>query len=385
MEFGLTEEHHMIQEMTADFVEKEVAPVASEIDEKDEFPWEVYKKMADLGLLSMTLPSVYEGAEADTISWSLVIEELAKGSPAVADSLMLNKLMCDALLRNGTEEQKRKYIEPLSAGEIICATVITEPEAGSDVAALKTTARLDGNHYVLNGTKHFITCGGIANMAIVLAYTDKSKRHKGLSQFIVEEGAEGFKKGRKEILMGVRGLETSELIFEDCRIPRENLLGVEGEGFKQAMISLDTGRVGIASLSLGIAQAALEEALQYAEERVQFGQPIAEFQAIQFMLADMSTAIEAARLLIYKAAYLKDQGIRFTKEAAQAKLFASDLAVEATTKSLQIHGGYGYTKDYPIERLYRDARINQIWEGTNEIQRLIIARSLLKSFRAKKA
>lgn len=378
MNFNYTEEQQMIKDTVHDFAENEVKPVASEIDQKDEFPWAIYKKMAELGILAMTLPPEYGGSGADTVSWSIAEEELAKASAIVADSQLLTKLMSHMILRNGTEDQKQKYIEALGKGELICATGITEPESGSDVASIRTTAKLDGDHYVLNGTKAFMTCGAICDMVIALAYTDESKRYRGMSNFIVEKGTPGFSVGKKEDLMGARGLETSELIFEDCRIPRENLFGNEGEGFKYAMISLDMGRIGIGSQALGLAQAAMEQAVTYAKQRVVFGRPVAEFQAIQFMLADMSCQIEAARLLLYKAAFLSDQGRPFSREAAQAKLFASELAVRAARDSLQIHGGYGYTKEFPIERIYRDAKIYQIWEGTSQIQKMVISRHLLK-------
>jgi len=377
MSFDYTKEQQMIKEAVHDFAEKEVKPAASEIDRKDEFPWEIYKKMAELGILAMTLPPEYGGSGADTVSWFIAEEELAKASATVADAQLLTKLMSHMILRNGTEEQKKKYVEALGKGELICSTGITEPDTGSDVASIKTTAKVDGDHYILNGSKAFITCGAIADLVIALAYTDETKKTRGMSSFIVEKGTPGFSVGRKEDLMGMRGLETSELIFEDCRIPRENLLGKEGEGFKYTMISLDMGRIGIGSQALGLSQAAMEQAIAYAKQRVVFGRPVADFQAIQFLLADMSCQIEAARLLLHKTAFLSDQGKPFSLMAAQAKLFASELAVRVARDSLQIHGGYGYTKDYPIERIYRDAKLYQIWEGTSQIQRMIISRYLL--------
>jgi len=378
MNFLLTEEQKMIQETVREFAENEVKPIAAEMDEKDEFPWKIYKRMADLGLLAMTLPPGYGGAGADTVSWSIVQEELARASAAVADAQLLTKLMSHMILRHGTEEQSKKYVTALGQGEKICATGMTEPDAGSDLKSIKTTARRDGDHYILNGTKRFMTCGTIVDMIIALTYTDRSKGSKGMSSIIVEMGTPGFSRGKKENLLGVRGLETSELIFEECRVPRGNLLGEEGEGLKIALISLDMGRIGIGSQALGLAQAAMEEAIKYAKQRVAFGQPIANFQGIQFMIADMSAQIEAARLLLRKAAFLSDQGRPFSREAAEAKLFASDLAVRVATDALQIHGAYGYTKDYPIERIYRDAKVYQIWEGTSQIQRMVIARHLLQ-------
>jgi butyryl-CoA dehydrogenase len=378
MSFNYTEEQQMIKDMVHDFAEKEVKPKAPEIDRKDEFPWGIYKKMAELGILAMTLPREYGGSGADTVSWFIAEEELAKASATVADAQLLTKLMSHMILRNGTEEQKKKYVEAMGKGELICVTGITEPDTGSDVASIKTTAKLDGDYYILNGTKAFITCGAIADMVIALAYTDKEKKTRGMSSFIVEKGTRGFSVGKKEDLMGMRGLETSQLIFEDCRVPRENLLGKEGEGFKYTMISLDMGRIGIGSQALGLSQAAMEQAIAYAKQRVVFGRPVADFQAIQFMLADMSCQIEAARLLLHKAAFLSDQARPFSLEAAQAKLFASELAVRVARDALQIHGGYGYTKEFPIERIYRDAKLYQIWEGTSQIQKMVISRHLLK-------
>lgn len=378
MNFNYTEEQLMIKEMVRDFAEKEVKPVASEIDRTDEFPRKIYERMAELGLLAMTLPAEYGGSGADTVSWSIVEEELARASAAVADAQLVTKLMSHSLLRHGTEGQKKKYIEALGKGERTCATALTEPDAGSDLRSVKTTARLEGDHYVLNGTKRFITFGAMVDMAIVLGYTDRTKGSKGMISIIVEAGTQGFSRGKKENLMGVRGLETAELIFEDCRVPRENLVGQEGDGLRIALGSLDYGRIGIGSQALGLAQAAMEEAITYAKQRVAFGQPIGKFQAVQFMIADMSSHIEAARLLLRKAAFLSDQGKPFSREAAEAKLFASDLVVKVATDALQIHGAYGYSKDYPIERIYRDARVYQIWEGTSQIQRMVIGRDLLK-------
>jgi len=378
MNFDLTEEQKMIRDMARDFAEKEVRPMAAEIDRTDTFPRGIYRRMAELGLLAMTLPPEYGGSGSDTVSWSLVEEELARTSAAVADAQLLLKLMADTLLRHGGEEQKRRYIRALGQGERICATGMTEPDAGSDLRGIKTTARREGDHYVLNGTKRFMTLGGIVDMIIALVYTDRSKGSKGMTSIIVEMGTPGFSRGKKEDLMGVKGLETSELIFEDCRVPKENLLGQEGDGLKIAMSSLDMGRIGIGSQALGLAQAAMEEAIKYAQQRTAFGKPVASFQAIQFMIADMSSHIEAARLLLRKAAFLSDQGRPFSREASEAKLFASDLAVKVAADALQIHGAYGYTKEYAVERIYRDAKVYQIWEGTSQIQRMVIARHLLK-------
>jgi alkylation response protein AidB-like acyl-CoA dehydrogenase len=378
MNFELTEEQLMIKDMVRDFAENEVKPIAAEIDRMDEFPQKIYKRMAELGLLSMTLPPEYGGSGADTVSWSIVEEELARASAAVADAQLVTKLMSHTILKHGNDSQKKKYIEALGKGEKTCATGLTEPDAGSDLKAIKTVARRDGDHYIMDGIKRFITFGAMVDMVIALATTDRSLGARGMISIIVESGTPGFTKGKKEDLMGVRGLETGELIFENCRVPRANLLGEEGQGLKIAFGSLDYGRIGIGSQALGLAQAAMEEAVRYAKQRVAFGQPIASFQAIQYMVADMSCQIEAARLLLRKAAFLADRGKPFSREASEAKLFASDMAVRVVTDALQIHGAYGYSKDYPIERIYRDAKVYQIWEGTSQIQRMIIGREILK-------
>lgn len=378
MDFDLTDTHRMIRDLAREFAENEVKPLAAEIDRTDEFSWKLFTRMGELGLLGMTLPEEYGGSGADTVSWSLVEEELARASAAVADAQLLSKLMGDMIFRNGTEAQRRKYLPSLARGEKICAIAQTEPGAGSDVASIQTTARRERGGYVLNGTKRFITAAGVCQMAIVVATVDRAKGRRGITLFIVEEGTQGFSRGSKDSLMGVRGLATGELVFEDCWVPEENRLGPEGEGFKLAMISLDSGRIGIGSQALGLAQAAMEEAIRYAKGRVAFGQPIANFQGLQFMIADMSMEIEAARLMLRKAAFLRDQGRTFSRESAEAKLFASEVLVRVVTDALQIHGAYGYSTEFPIERIYRDAKLYQIWEGTSQIQRLVIARHLLR-------
>ena len=378
MNFDYTEEQMMIRETVRDFAENEVKPVAAAIDETDQFPTQIYRRMAELGLLAMTLPSEYGGSGADTVSWSIVEEELARASAAVADAQLVTKLMSHSLLRYGSEQQKKKYIERLGKGEITCATALTEPHAGSDLKSVKTIAQLQGDEYVINGSKSFITFATMVDMAIVLATTDRKLGTKGTISIIVEKNAPGFMRGKKERLMGVRGLETGELVFDNCRVPKENLLGEVGQGLKIALGSLDYGRIGIGSQALGLCQAAMEEAIRYAKQRMAFGQVIGNFQAIQFMVADMSCNTEAARLLLRKAAFLSDQGKSFSREAAEAKLFTSDLAVKIATDALQIHGAYGYSKEYPIERIYRDAKVYQIWEGTSQIQRMVIGRELLK-------
>jgi alkylation response protein AidB-like acyl-CoA dehydrogenase len=334
--------------------------------------------MAELEILGMTLPPEYGGAGADTVSWSIVQEELARGSAAVADAQLLCKLMGDMILRNASDEQRRRHLPAMARGETICAIAQTEPGTGSDVAGVQTTATPRGDGYVLNGTKRFITAALVCDLAVVVATTDRAKGRGGITLFLVEAGTPGFSRGAKEHLMGVRGLATGELVFEDCRVPAACRLGAEGDGFRRAMVSLDGGRIGIGSQALGIAQAAMEAALAYARQRSAFGQPIAQFQAIQFMLADMSAQIEGARLLLRKAAFLRDQGRPIVREAAEAKLVASETAVRVASDALQIHGACGYSSEFPVERLYRDARVYPIWEGTSQIQRLVIARQLLK-------
>ena len=370
------DQQRMIRDMVRDFAQREVAPRAAEIDRTDTFPWDLYRQLGELGILGMTLPREYGGEGLDNVSLCVALEELAVASATVANAALLAKIQGDMLLRNANEDQKQRYLPPLARGEQICLIGATEPGAGSDVAAFETTAlRRDGG-YVLNGTKVYITCGLVGSFAVVLAKTDPAGGHRGLSAFIVERDTPGFSAEKSDEFMGMRGLATSSLRFEDCFVPAENLLGEENRGFYAAMHSFTIGRIVIATLALGIARAALEESLRYAEQRRAFGQPIGDFQAVQFMLADMATEIEAARLLIHQAARLKDEDRPFAIEASMAKLFASDTAQRATTNAVQIHGGYGYTKAATVERLYRDAKLTQIYEGTNQIQRVIIARQL---------
>jgi alkylation response protein AidB-like acyl-CoA dehydrogenase len=380
MNFELSDAQRMLQEMVREFSEKEIKPRAAEIDRTDEFPWDLWKRMAELGILAMTLPPEYGGSGMDVVSWAIAQEEMARASVVVADIQLLSTLMQNMILKNGTEAQKQKYLPALASGEKIAIIAQTEPGAGSDVAGIQTTARRERDGYVLNGTKRFLTCAMLADLAIVVATVDRSKAHKGITLFLVEKGTPGFSTGSKEHLMGVRGMGTGEVVFDNCWVPKENLLGGEGEGFKRAMMSLDTGRIGIGCQAVGLAQAAMEEAVRYAKQRTAFGGPIANLQAIQFMLADMSAGIEAARLRLRHAAWLKDQGRSIIREAAEAKLLASDLAVKVTTDALQIHGAYGYSTEFPIERMYREAKVYQIWEGTSEIQRVVIARQLLKEY-----
>lgn len=380
MDFELTEEQQMIRKMVRDFAEREIMPIAQETDETGEFPWETIHKMAPLGLLGLPIPEEYGGAGADNVSFTIALEEIARACGSTAITLDVHtSLACEPIYLFGTEEQKRKYLVPMARGEKLGAFGLTEPEAGSDAGATKTRAVLDGDEWVINGQKIFITNGSIAEVVIIAAVTDPEKGTRGISNFIVEKDTPGFRPGREEEKMGLKGSVTSELFFDDCRVPKENLLGKEGDGFKQFLITLDGGRIAIGAMAVGLAQAAFEKAVAYSKERVQFGQPIANFQAIQWMIADMATEIGAARLLVYWAAWLKDTGVRFTKEAAMAKLYASEAAERACYKALQIHGGYGYMKEYDVERYYRDNRLCAIAEGTSEIQRLVIARQVLGS------
>lgn len=380
MDFELTEEQQMIRKMVRDFAEREIMPIAQETDETGEFPWETIHKMAPLGLLGLPIPEEYGGAGADNVSFTIALEEIARACGSTAITLDTHtSLACEPIYLFGTEEQKRKYLVPMARGEKLGAFGLTEPEAGSDAGATKTRAVLDGDEWVINGQKIFITNGSIAEVVIIAAVTDPEKGTRGISNFIVEKDTPGFRPGREEEKMGLKGSVTSELFFDDCRVPKENLLGKEGDGFKQFLITLDGGRIAMGAMAVGLAQAAFEKAVAYSKERVQFGQPIANFQAIQWMIADMATEIDAARLLVYRAAWLKDTGVRFTKEAAMAKLYASEAAERACYKALQIHGGYGYMKEYDVERYYRDNRLCAIAEGTSEIQRLVIARQVLGS------
>jgi alkylation response protein AidB-like acyl-CoA dehydrogenase len=378
MNFDLTDAQREVQGLCREFAEREVRPRAAEIDRTDEFPWDLYKRMAELDVLGMTVPPEYGGSGADTLSWCVAQEELARGSAAVADAQLLCKLMCDMLLHNASEAQKRRHLPRMIRGEEICCIAQTEPGAGSDVAGVQTTATPTPDGWVLSGTKRFITEALVGDLAVVVATTDRTRGRDGIALFLVERGAPGFSRGGKEHLLGVRGLATGELVFDQCRVPREALLAPPGVGFQRAMVSLDSGRIGIGAQALGIAQAAMEAALAYAKARAAFGQPIAAFQAIQFMLADMSAGIEGARLLLRKAAFLKDQGRPIVREAAEAKLVASEVAQKVVTDALQIHGAAGYSTEFPLERLFRDARVYQIWEGTSQIQRRVISRQLLK-------
>jgi len=383
MDLELAEEHKMIRKMVRQFAEKEVAPIAAEMDERAEVPFENIKKMGELGLLGLTVSEEYGGGGMDTVSYCIATEELSKACASTAIVMgVQNSLVCHGIEKFGTEDQKQRFLVPLAEGRFIGAFALTEPEAGSDAAAQKTTMVLDGNEYIVNGTKNFITSGAFADIILLFGVTDKSLGYRGTTALLVEKGTPGFSVGKEENKLGIRAADTSELVFEDCRVPVANRLGEEGQGFKIAMTDLDAGRISVAAQALGIAEAAYEAALEYAKAREQFGQPIAKFQGIQWMLADMATRIEASRLLIYNAALAKDRakgsGARYSKEAAMAKLYASETASWVTDLAIQIHGGYGYVKDYPVERYYRDARVTRLYEGTSEIQRLVIAAQILR-------
>ncbi|MBH8586179.1 acyl-CoA dehydrogenase [Thermoactinomyces sp. CICC 10520] len=379
MEFQLSEEHEMMRKMVRDFALKEVAPSAAERDEQERFDRTIFEKMATLGLTGIPFPEEYGGGGADFFSYVIAVEELSRVCASTGVTLSAHiSLASWPIFKFGTPEQKERFLRPLAEGKKLGAFGLTEPGSGSDAAAMKTTAVRDGDDYVLNGSKIFITNGGEAEIYVVFALTDPSLKHKGTTAFIVEKGTPGFSIGKKEKKLGIRSSPTTEILFEDCRIPASQRLGEEGEGFKIAMMTLDGGRNGIAAQAVGIAQGALDEALSYAKERHQFGKPIAKKQAIQFKLADMATQIEAARLLTYQAAWRESEGIPYGKASAMAKLFAGDVAMQVTTEAVQIFGGYGYTREYPVERMMRDAKITQIYEGTNEIQRVVIANHLLK-------
>jgi len=379
MDFRLNEEQKMLQQTIREFAESEIKPLAAESDHSGKFPIETIKKLSELGFMGIPFPEKYGGAGLDYVSYAVTVEEISAACASTGVIVSAHtSLCCDPIFSAGTEEQKQKFLSPLAKGIKIGCLGLTEPSAGSDAANIKTNAVLDGNNWIINGTKLFITNAAQADTAVITAITDKSQGHKGISTFIVEKGTPGFKVGKVEEKLGIKASSTAELIFEDCRIPKENLLGPLGSGFKIALQTLDGGRIGIAAQAVGIARAALEASVKYSKERTQFNQPISNFQAIQWMLADMATQIDAARLLTLRAASLKDSKEKFSQQSAMAKLFASEVATDAAHKAIQIYGGYGYTKDYPVERFYRDARITEIYEGTSEIQRLVIASNLLR-------
>ena len=379
MHFKLSEEHEMIRKMVRDFANNEVAPTAAERDEEERFDRELFDQMAEIGLTGIPWPEEYGGIGSDYLAYVIAIEELSRVCASTGVTLSAHTSLAGwPIFKFGTEEQKQKFLRPMAEGKKIGAYGLTEPGSGSDAGGMKTIAKRDGDHYILNGSKIFITNGGIADIYVVFALTDPESKQRGTSAFIVESDTPGFSVGKKESKLGIRSSPTTEIMFENCRIPVENLLGGEGQGFKVAMQTLDGGRNGIAAQAVGIAQGALDASVEYARERHQFGKPIAAQQGIGFKLADMATDVEAARLLTYQAAWLESEGLPYGKESAMSKVFAGDAAMKVTTEAVQVFGGYGYTKDYPVERYMRDAKITQIYEGTQEIQRLVISRMLTK-------
>jgi alkylation response protein AidB-like acyl-CoA dehydrogenase len=380
--FPLSEEHKMIQSTARDFAQKEIAPIAAQFDESGEFPYETIKKMGEMGFMGIEVPEEYGGAGMDTLAYVLALEEISKADASHGVIMSVNNsLYCHGILKFGTEEQKRKFITPVASGKAIGAYSLTEPMSGSDAGNMRSRAVRDGDFYILNGRKSWVTSGPVADYIVVFMMTEPEKKHKGITAFLVEGNTPGLIRGKKEPKLGIRASATSELIFEDCRIPVINRLGEEGEGFKIAMTVLDAGRIGIAAQALGIAEAAYEAAREYARQREAFGQPIGAFQGTGFKIADMKTRIEASRLLIYNAALAKEKskttGTRYSLEASMAKLFASETAMYVAHQAVQIHGGIGYSKELPVERYFRDAKITEIYEGTSEIQRLVISRGEL--------
>ena len=379
MDFTLSKKHEMARTLFKEFAEKEVKPLAQDVDENEQFPVETVAKMAKAGFLGIPVPKEYGGQGCDPLTYVMCVEELSKVCATTGVILSAHTSLCASLLyENGTPAQKEKYLVPLAKGEKIGAFGLTEPGAGTDAAGQQTTAILEGDNYILNGSKIFITNGGVADTFIVFAMTDKSQGTRGISAFIVEKDFPGFSIGKKEDKLGIRASSTTELIFEDCVIPKENLVGKEGKGFGIAMKTLDGGRIGIAAQALGIAEGAYDEAVKYMKERKQFGRSLSAFQGLQWMISEMNTKIEAARHLVYKAAWLKQNKLPYGVDAARAKLFAAEVAMEVTTKAVQIHGGYGYTKDYPVERMMRDAKITEIYEGTSEVQKMVISGAALR-------
>ncbi len=379
MNIELTEEQRQVRDLCRDFAEKELRPNARRWDAEHLFPAAAVKKLAEMGLMGIAVPPELGGAGMDNVAYALAMEEISRGCAGTGVIMSVsNSLYCDPILKYGTDAQKKEFLVPFARGEKLGCFALTEPMSGSDAAEMRTTATPRGDDYVLNGTKNFITNGPQADALLIFAMTDRSKGHRGISAFLVPGDAKGLSRGKPDDKVGIRASGSCSIFFEDCAIPKLLRLGAEGEGFKIAMGTLDGGRIGIAAQALGIARAAHEEALSYAKERKAFGQPIAQFQAIQFMLADMATEIDAARLLVWRAAWLKDKGVRHSAESAMAKLYASEMAERVTSKALQIHGGYGYVKDYDVERHWRDSRITEIYEGTSEIQRLVISAAVLK-------
>jgi hypothetical protein len=382
MDFELKEEQKMIQETVRDFAKNEIIPKAAEYDKNEEFPREIIKKLGELGLIGMVIPEKYGGEGLDTVSYALAIEELSRADGSVGlIAAVQNSLVCGHIFLAGTERQKNEYLIPLARGKKLGAWALTEPNSGSDAAALETTANPDGQgNYILNGSKMFITCGNVADFCIVMAATDKSKKQHGISAFLIEKGTPGFSSQPIKEKLGLHACDTAQLFFDDVKIPKENVLGKLNHGFTDALKVLDGGRISVAAWAIGIARAAFEASIKYAQQRKQFGKTISEFQAIQIKLSDMATEIEAARLLTLRAAALKNQGKKITKESAMAKLFASEAGMRICSQAIQIHGGYGYTKDYPVERYFRDIKLAEIGEGTSEILRLVITKKLLEEY-----
>jgi len=379
MNFVLTAEQEGIRKLVREFTEKSIAPTAAERDEKELFSREIFDEMGKLGIQGLPYPEEYGGAGSDFVSYAIAVEEISRACGSTGIGLSVHVSLCAwPIFKYGTEEQKQKFLRPLADGTKLGAFGLTEPNAGTDAGAGSTIAVKDGDSYIINGSKVFNTNGGEAEIEVVFATTDKAAGLKGMSAFIVEKDTPGFTYGKKEIKMGIRSAVQRELVFENCRVPAANLLGKEGEGFKIAMAALDGGRIGVAAQAVGIAQGAMEEAIKYAKQRIQFGKPIASFQAVNFMLADMAIKIDAARLMVYRAAYNKSHHLPYSKEAAMAKAFASDMAMAVTTDAVQIFGGYGYSREYPVERMMRDAKITQIYEGTNQAMRMVIAGSILR-------
>ncbi len=379
MHIDLSEEQRQVRDLCRQFADEELRPHARAWDEHHTFPAAAVKKLAEMGLMGVAVPPEWGGAGMDNVSYALAMEEISRGCAGTSVIMSVNNsLYCDPILKFGTDEQRKTWLEPFARGEKLGCFALTEPMSGSDAAEMRTTAAKKGNEYVFNGTKNFITNGPQADAVLVFAMTDRSRGHKGISAFVVPSDVRGFTRGKPDDKVGIRASGSCSMFFEDCAVPERNRLGGEGDGFKVAMSTLDGGRIGIGAQALGIARAACEEAVAYAKQRVAFGKPIASFQAIQFMLADMATEIDAARLLIWRAASLKDRGVRFSSEAAMAKLYASEMAERVTSRALQIHGGYGYIKDFDVERHWRDSRITEIYEGTSEVQRIVISANLLK-------
>lgn len=379
MEFTYSREQQMVKKMLKEFAETEIAPISEEIDEKAEYPYETVAKLGELGVMGMPFPQEYGGAGTDYLTYIMAVEELSKVDASHGVIVQThNALCCWPIFTYGTEEQKRKYLPDLLSGKKLGAFGLTEPNAGTDAAMQQTTAKDMGDHWLLNGTKIFISGGGIADVYVIMAMTDKSKGNKGISSFIVEKGTPGFSRGKKENKMGIRGSIAAELVFEDCKIPKDNLLGQEGKGFKTAMSSLDVGRLGIAAQALGIAQGAFDQTVEYMKQRKQFGRSLNKFQALAFEMAEMKTKIDGARFILYNACNTRDRGLNSTVEAAQAKLACSEVASYVVDKAVQFHGGYGYIKDYPVERMYRDQKITEIYEGTSEVMKMVISGSIFK-------